>query len=230
MLTLSLLGIYNTQDQLQEGASFMHPNNFKLPASFDVGEGANKPRYQLVNLILAESADLEALYPDGNTMNTMVRAWSTSRLPSWERMETALNAQYNPIHNYDRTESWTEEREGEDSKAGTNDRTAGSTTTGSSSATLTQNVAGYNSSTATVPKASDSSSGQDSSSISSSQGDDWSEDGSHQETVTKSGTISGNIGVTTNQQMLEAELELRKLDLMNIIKREFINYFCLGVY
>lgn len=230
MLTLSLMGIYNTQDQLQEGASFMHPNNFKLPASFDVGEGLNKPRYLLVQMILAESADLEALYPDGNTMNTVVKAWSTSRLPAWEKMEAALNAQYNPIHNYDRTESWTEEREGEDSKAGTNDRTTGSTTTGSRSATLTQNVAGYNSSTATVPKSSDSSSGQDSTTISGSQDDDWSEDGSHSETVTRTGSISGNIGVTTSQQMLESELELRKTDLFNIIKREFISYFCLGVY
>lgn len=222
MLTLSLLGIYNTQDQLQEGASFMHPNNFKLPASFDEGEGLNKPRYLLVQMILAESADLEALYPDGNTMNTVVKAWSTSRLPAWEKMEAALNDQYNPIHNYNRSESWTEAREGMDSRAGTND----STTTGSSSASLTQNVAGYNSSTATVPKSSDSSSGQDSST----RGDDWSQDGSHSETVTRTGSISGNIGVTTSQQMLESELELRKTDLFNIIKREFISYFCLGVY
>ena len=191
---------------------------------------------------MAESADLEVVYPDPDTMNIVVRAWSSARLPSWERMEEALNEEYNPIHNYDRSESWTEETEGENSKAGTNDRSTGSTTTGtssttgSSSATLTQNVAGYNNSTATVPKSADSSSGQDSTSgqdsstMSGSQEDEWTEDGTHQETVTKTGRISGNIGVTTSQQMLESELELRKLDLLNIIKREFISYFCLGVY
>ena len=230
MITVSLLAIYNAQVAADDGPSFLHEDVFKLPSSFDEGSGNARPRYSLANLILSEGAELEARYPDAATMNTVVKAWSTARLPSWTKMETALNASYNPIHNYDRSESWTEKREGEDSKAGTNDRTTGSTTTGTSSASLTQNVAGYNSSTATVPKSSDSSSGQDSSTMTGSQDDDWSEDGSHQETVTKSGTISGNIGVTTNQQMIEAELELRRLDLMNIIKKEFLDYFCLGVY
>ncbi len=228
MLTLSLMGLYKTQIANEEN-TFLSGTYFKLPESFDAVDSAI-PREVLVNLILAESADLEVLYPDPDTMNIVVKAWSMARLQSWERMEEALNAEYNPIHNYDRSESWTEEREGEDSKAGTNDRSTGSTTTGSSSATLTQNVAGYNSSTATVPKASDSSSGQDSTTIAGTQDDEWSEDGSHSETVTKSGTISGNIGVTTSQQMLESELELRKMDLVNIIKQEFISYFCLGVY
>lgn len=40
----------------------------------------------------------------------------------------------------------------------------------------------------------------------------------------------GNIGVTTSQQMITSELELRKLDVYHIIVREFARRFCLGVY
>lgn len=43
--------------------------------------------------------------------------------------------------------------------------------------------------------------------------------------------ISGNIGVTTSQQMLESELELApKLNVMNYIIDSFKNRFCLLVY
>lgn len=230
MITVSLLAIYNAQVAADDGPSFLHEDVFKLPSSFDEGSGNARPRYSLANLILSEGAELEARYPDAATMNTVVKAWSTARLPSWNRIETALNASYNPIHNYDRTEEWTEETEGENSKAGTMDRTSGSMYSNQNSASLTQNVAGYNSATATVPKSSDSSSGSGSGRTDGGQNDDWSEDGSHSQTVTKNGSVSGNIGVTTNQQMIEAELELRKLDLMNIIKKEFLDYFCLGVY
>ena len=48
---------------------------------------------------------------------------------------------------------------------------------------------------------------------------------------TTSGNISGNIGVTTSQQMLEQELEITpKLNVMNHIIESFKNRFCLLVY
>ena len=40
----------------------------------------------------------------------------------------------------------------------------------------------------------------------------------------------GNIGVTTNQRMVQAELELRQTDIYSIIVNEFIDKFCIGVY
>jgi len=46
-----------------------------------------------------------------------------------------------------------------------------------------------------------------------------------------SGRIHGNIGVTTNQQMIEAEISLRKNNsLYNIISNSFANKFLTGVY
>ena len=41
---------------------------------------------------------------------------------------------------------------------------------------------------------------------------------------------SGNIGVTTSQQMIESEIELRKKQFYEIVFHDIINYVCLHVY
>ena len=43
-------------------------------------------------------------------------------------------------------------------------------------------------------------------------------------------TDAGNIGVTTSQEMLEAELAARKEDIYHIIAQEFKQRFCVMVY
>lgn len=224
MLTLSLLGIYN------EDNTIINDANFPLPSGLS--------HETLDPMLLAETAELEILYPEPTTLKTVIKAWATARNPAWTKMLAALNASYNPIHNYDRSESWTEEKDGENSRSGSNDRDAtvstSGTSTGSESATLTQNVAGYNSSQSNVPKSSDSSSGrrsgEESSTTTTGQDDSWQEDGTNSETVTRTGTVSGNIGVTTSQQMIQSELELRQIDMYRKIINEFIRMFCLGVY
>lgn len=47
---------------------------------------------------------------------------------------------------------------------------------------------------------------------------------------THTGRVHGNIGVTTNQQMLTSELEFRKYDFYESIIAEFKKMFCVGVY
>lgn len=49
-------------------------------------------------------------------------------------------------------------------------------------------------------------------------------------TNTHTGHVHGNIGVTTNQRLIEAELGLRKTDIYEIITREFVEKFCILVY
>ena len=43
-------------------------------------------------------------------------------------------------------------------------------------------------------------------------------------------TKSGNIGVTTSQQMLESELELRKYDLLSVVFEDCDSVLCLNIY
>lgn len=204
MATLSLLGIHNIDP------SVLAPDVFYLPTGL---------QHEILDpMLLAETAELEILYPEPSTLSTLIKAWSTARSPSWERMAAALDAEYNPIHNYDRSETWSEQRDSELAKDGSRN------STGSGQASGSQSVAGYNSSQANVPKESNTGSS------SSTQTDTWNEDGTGSETVQRSGTVSGNIGVTTSQQMIEAELELRRTDIYRQIISEFIKMFCLGVY
>ena len=55
-------------------------------------------------------------------------------------------------------------------------------------------------------------------------------DGSRTTTGTRTLTRSGNIGVTTSQQMLESELELRKFDLLERVFQCFDKVFVRSVY
>ena len=214
--TLSLLGM------LQVSPDLISSTVFPLPTGL---------QHEILDpLLLAETAELEILYPEPTTLATVIKAWATARGPAWGRMEAALAAEYNPIHNYDRSEEWTEEREGENSRQGTNDRGNSSTTTGEDSASLTSDRAGYNSSAANAPSSKDTSSGSSSTTVTGTQDDSWEEAGTNAESSSRTGRISGNIGVTTSQQMIEAELELRRLDIYRLIVREFKDMFCLGVY
>lgn len=210
MAILSLLGIVNVDPTV------INDTNFPLPTGL--------AHETLDPILLAETAELEILYPEPTTLATVIKAWSTARGQAWAKMAAALAAEYNPIHNYDRTESWTEAKEGESSRAGTNEGSGQS----SGSSTGTQDVAGYNAAgtVASVPRTKDTVS----SSGSSSQSGEWTEDGSNSESSTRTGRIQGNIGVVSSQQMIQAELELRQMDLYRIIVEEFKRMFCLGVY
>lgn len=214
--TLSLLGM------LAEAPELIGSTIFPLPTGLQ--------HETLDPMLLAETAELEILYPEPTTLGTVIKAWATARGPAWAKMAAALNAEYNPIHNYDRSETEAIEREGESNKSSSLDRSVGSSTTGTDSASLTSDRAGYNSSAANAPRSKDSSSGSSSTTFESSQGDSWAEEGANAETVSRTSRISGNIGVTTSQQMIQAELELRRQDIYRLIVQEFKTMFCLGVY
>lgn len=90
-LTLSTLGLYNQDPTILDAEHLLIP------------EGVNLETLQ--TLILTETAELEVMYPEPVTMAAVVKAWSTARKPSWERMLAALTEEYNPLHNYDRHET-----------------------------------------------------------------------------------------------------------------------------
>lgn len=258
-ITISLLTLYN-QDE-----SILNSTNFPLPTGMD---------HEILDpLLLAETAELEILYPEPTTLKTVIKAWARARQPAWERMLSALTVQYNPIHNYDRTESWTDthnltnsrefhgtttestetsgtvENSGTVEDSGSSSNTGTSETTGSSTDTGT--VAGYNSTdwtnkdkqaksetaetetsgSVTTSSSTETSGTSESSETGSKSGtNDYADTSRDTGTLTRAGSVSGNIGVTTNQQMIQAELELRQLDMCRIVINEFIKMFCLGVF
>lgn len=204
----------------------------------------------LRSIILQELGDLETVFTAAEDIKAYLPMWSAARLNSWQRVLDALSADYNPIHNYDRTDtetenvtgSGTETSSGSDKESSTD--TQNSSFTGTTQAggqdTVTRNVQGYNSS-AFVPSDQDVTAlgnKQDSSSATTGAGtqnreSSRSEDRSRTDTEIRSRTLNsaGNIGVTTSQQMITAEVEMRqKWTVYGIICEAFKHDLCVGVW
>lgn len=190
------------------GMSYWNPDildNFELPDSVELET--------LKGLIFSETAELEVLYSDPDIFKAILKFWSHARVNDWKRVELTLNADYNPIENYDRTETHSDvytrelaENGNVVSEGTTNDRTK---------------KAAFNSADMVdTDSATGSSNNTDEHNTSYTGGD------SRNINI----RAHGNIGVTTNQQMISAEIELRRKNLYDIIIDEFITKFCLGVY
>lgn len=171
--TLSLLGLYSFRGDILD--------DFKLPDGID--------RDDFVEMLLFDTAELELLTPDPDIMKQLLGRWSNVRVNAWSKMLDTETVEYNPIHNYDRTEDWVDDG------------------TGSSITDLS--VAGFN------------------------DADMADRERTGTGTTTQSrhtARISGNIGVTTTQQMLESERESRKYSTVFEIIGEFKERFCMLVY
>lgn len=194
---LSILGLSKWDGALLD--------DFEVPESIDLET--------LKALIFAETAELEVLYSDPTIFKKILKSWSLARLSDWKRIETALNADYSPIENYNRSETHRDVYKRELTENGES----------TSSANSVDNVkkAAFNSDTLVDT---------DSTSGNTSNADNHRTDyggGDNREITINA---HGNIGVTTNQSMIRSEIGLRNKNLYDIIIDEFIYKFCLGVY
>lgn len=323
---ISLWGFYQYDNNVLE--TLVLPNSF-----------TEEEKQTIKDNIIISSAELELYYTDLNFFKFAVGAWSKKKCPSWDKMKLALDAEYNPLENYDRHESWTDSTEGSTDTSTTNSNTlaktnsnngsvvvdsdttdnetltgrnvvdgethetkheegtTNSTTTGEDS--TIQNSSGTNTPNQTVlnevygmnpnelwsnhDRSTTTGTNTDTSSTTGSSTTESTAEGSTEldstnaitndvvttQNDTKTGTSStdstttttgsatenqtgsgtgrtqgtnesesthegrlhGNIGVTTSQQMLESEIELRnKYNIYDIIINDFIDEFCLRVY
>ena len=130
------------------------------------------------------------------------------------RLALAMNAEYNPIENYDRNESSTDT-----SKSNASSSSSGSN---SSNGTTTNNVSAF-----------DSSGYQPESQVTSSDSGNNSASGNSESsgTVAHESRTHGNVGVTTNQQMINEEIRLRTSEqIADMIMRWSDKEFLLKVY
>lgn len=135
---------------------------------------------------------------------------------AWTRKYNALTAEYDPLKNYDMVESENEHIV-DDATTGVTGSSANNSTTVNS----THNVYGYNSSTAT-PSESDS--------ATTSQNTDMTTDYDNDRTISRGLKRSGNIGVTTSQQMLQSELELRAYRFFEEVYKDVDRIVALPIY
>lgn len=156
----------------------------------------------LIATIFQRSNEFEVLYADPFYMRGAAAHWFEIYSDTIQRWIEASQAEYNPIENYDRQETYT----GSDSGSGS----------GSSSNTDTEKRAAFNSSSF-ENYAQNSGSGSSS--------NQYSNTDSH------TSRIHGNIGVTTSVAMLKEHVDFwGSFNLYMAIADIFIKEFCLMVY
>lgn len=83
--------------------------NIKEQSLFDdiiLPEGVDKT--VLVNTIIVESGEFEVIYPNGDFLKIAIQTWFKRKYPMIERWVKAINTDYKPLDNYNKTEEWTE--------------------------------------------------------------------------------------------------------------------------
>ena len=219
--TLSILGLYQYNPDVFD--LFKLPNGIPLD---DVREN-----------ILMELAELELLYPSGEFMKTAIGIWSNKQLAVWEKLYVTTKLEYNPIYNYDRTEEWTEEETGSRNESRTQSQESNGESSGtvqnSGEDTVKSDVSAFNETTYTPKEMQTTTLGTENTSSGTAKqttdiSDDTDESSSRKNTRT--GRTFGNIGVTTTQQMIEAERSVVKFNIIDYIVEDFKQRFCLLIY
>ena len=239
--TMSVLGLYQWDNTL-----------FSL---LSVPEGLDKET--LVDFILAECSDLEILYPNPEVLKGLIGVWSVTQQYTWGKLYATMQLQYNPIDNYDRTETRTlaSQAAGNSTDGGTDTVTSADTGTDTvTSADTGSDTTTGNSTDVNQVKAFDSGSFADkekdtvNSSGSTTYGKTNTNTTNYGKTNTNTASYGhtnnntfskndneqirahGNIGTVTTQAMIEAERNTALFNIYQIILDEFKQRFCVLVY
>lgn len=180
-------------------------SNLTLPAGAD--------REIFINTLLLKGAEFEVLYANADFFKEAIGTWSSKWNRTFTKWVTALNVEYNPLENYDRTEIIT------DVNTGTVKNTGDVKNTGTQSAD--NKISAFNSSTL-ENNALDTRTDDLTQTNNLTQTNDL--------TLTHNARIRGNIGVTTSQQMLQSELDIAYWNLYDHMADLFLQEFVLPVY
>lgn len=112
-VNLSPLGLYQWDQTIFD--------LMQIPSALD------KPT--LVDNLLAETAELEVLYPNPVVFKNLVGVWSAKQIDIWNRLYATTQYEYNPIENYNRYETGSDSGTGRTTHSGT-DTTTDTTTYG----------------------------------------------------------------------------------------------------
>ena len=219
---------------------YLHNLDDDLFKNLTLPEGINKDT--LTDNILLRGADFEVLYSDPYFVQDAIGLWSRKWQRTFEKWVEALSLEYNPLENYDRKEDWSDTlNKGVKTNArrdSGNTRTFDNTDTTTPGTTITEEtkVSAFDSSTyqpsqqvTTTP-----SGNGDVLAHAGTVKDEYGEGSSGSETenskTVRDGRIHGNIGVTTSQQMLQAELEISEWNLYEHITDIFLSEFVIPIY
>lgn len=180
--------------------------------------------------IMLECGLLTPLYSEPATMKAAIAQWFSARTWTFAHLMAIVNADYNPIENYDRNEHWEKEI---DSFRDIDETLSNSDSTERSvegDLTTEQEVSPYNSSSYLDSQKSTVTDGQTiTTETTYGKVTTTNDDLDHNEEYT--GRTHGNIGVTTTQQMIEQELDLmERFNIYSWIAKQFCADLMLLLY
>ena len=133
---LSPLGLYNWDSTLFD--------LMQIPEALD--------KETLVKNLLAETAELEVLYPNPVVFKNLVGVWSAKQIDIWNRLYATTQYEYNPIENYNRYETGSENGTGRTTHSGTDTDTETTTHGGNDTLNSTGTAGGQDSTTGSDTK------------------------------------------------------------------------------
>lgn len=179
----------------------------------------------LVGELVSQLGDLGVLYNDPVTMKSAVENWAVLNRDRWRGVIKTLCFNYNPISNYDRTEKWEDVSDSETHSKSVGSNTVKSDSTGDSK--NTEKTAGYN-----VGELSTKGENtiKDTTTNNSNTSHNGTVDNTGKVKNVKTGRAYGNIGVTTTQEMIEAERNLHYFKFYQLVIDEFKERFTIMIY
>ncbi len=235
---------------------WMKDNTDDLFKAFDdLPAGVDKD--VLVNNILLRGGEFEVIYSDPYFMQESIYTWLAKWQRTIEKWVAALAVEYDPLNNYDRHEEYTDTEGIGDTETRSGTRTdsrSGSTSAASAAATNTtgtdtgtqgteNKVSAFDATTYQAKDRSDTTTGSTTSSstgTTSTNSGTSLDSGSESTADTRAASrnrllqhtahLFGNIGVTTSQEMLSAELSIAEWNLYDHITDLFLTEYIIPVY
>lgn len=214
MAWLSIRGLYLYDDSIFDGLS--------VPSGMD--------KTAIVGRILMECADLEILYPDWDTMYNAIRLWSISSAIGWDRAWTVIRKKYDPLWNVDARITETETRDLANAETRSGSGSGTDTSSGTDNGTNKLEVNAYNSSSPWEERERNTITNSSTDKRNTSYHDNETRAGTDTGTIKHETSRTGNIGVTSSQELLLKEMEVAAISVYDMIVEDFKRRFCLLVY
>lgn len=221
MAMLSILALYNWDNTLF--------NDLNVPEGMD--------KNNVIDNILFECAELSLLYTDPAFMKRAIKQWSDKEQNVWAKLFATENFDYNPIWNVDGTVTETEtidrDKTNDINRSSSSGETARDVTSDDTDQTTTDSVTGYNSTswqdhTKSVINSDRDITTDSTRNISGTDNVDEAESEDVERNLETRRT--GNIGVTTTQQMIREERDVALFNTIEFITTSFKKRFCVMVY
>lgn len=207
--------IFDFLYEYEELREFITEDNIKiLNTDYYISHSADKGISPLAQKMLDNGETAERL---SDLLSEMCHNRFGSK---WVHLWDALNAEYNPLENYSMEEIRTPDLTTDETQNEKTDITVEKESEASNS------YKGFNSD---EPSLLSKSEGDETTTTTGAKADNEVSK-KIEETGTETTTRSGNIGVTTSQQMLESELKVRQYDFYRTVFEDIDSLLCLSIY